>query len=63
MVDEPPYSTPPLGMQSSADARPEFFALIEEDIRRINKFYKERVASQLREVQSFQVRLFYFICQ
>ena len=51
-----PYSTPPLGMQGAqTDARPEFFAVIEDDIRRINKFYKERVAALLREVQGFQV--------
>lgn len=37
-----------------SDARPEFFAVIEDDIRRINKFYREKVTAWQQEVQGFQ---------
>ena len=50
------FSTPSLAGVGAGDARPEFFQVIEDDIRRINKFYRERVQALLAEVQGFQVR-------
>ncbi len=49
------FSTPSLAGVGAGDARPEFFQVIEDDIRRINKFYRERVQALLADVQGFQV--------